>query len=141
MSDTNNIKDISPKDAWALLSSDDKAVLVDVRTRAEWAYVGMPDLSGIGKQVVTIEWKLLNGALNEEFISQLSSVVPQGEASVLLMLCRSGVRSLAAGVEARKAGYAEVFNVADGFEGQHNSQGQRKSVSGWCFDGLPWKQE
>ena len=112
---------------------------MDVRTRAEWAYVGVPDLSSIGKQVVTIEWKLLNGALNEEFISQLSSAVPQD--SVLLMLCRSGVRSLAAGVEAKQAGYAEVFNVADGFEGQHNPQGQRKSTSGWCFEGLPWKQD
>jgi len=88
--------DISPRQAWDMLKSDPKAVLVDVRTPPEWAYVGQPDLATVGKQPINLQWQVFPAMnVNPDFAKTLKA---QGIApdSKLLFLCRSGVRSLAA---------------------------------------------
>jgi len=131
--------DVTPQDAYAALQSDERAVLVDVRTRAEWQFVGVPDLSSLGRPVVTIEWTTYpEGARNAGFVEQLQFAGVQ-KGTPVYFLCRSGVRSVAAAQEATAGGLGPAFNVLDGFEGPHDEQGHR-SVAGWKVAGLPWTQ-
>ena len=131
--------DVTPQDAYAALAADEDAVLVDVRTTAEWSYVGLPDLSGIGKRVVCVEWQRFpDGAVNGDFVDQLQDVgLPDG--APIYFLCRSGVRSVAAAEAATAAGLGPAYNVLDGFEGPHDDQGHR-SVAGWKNSDIPWRQ-
>jgi rhodanese-related sulfurtransferase len=131
--------DVSPQDAYAALAADDEAVLVDVRTSAEWSYVGLPDLTAIGKRVICVEWQRFpDGAVNGDFLEQLQDAgLPDG--APIYFLCRSGVRSAAAADAATAAGLGPAYNVLDGFEGPHDEHGHR-TVSGWKNAGLPWRQ-
>lgn len=131
--------DVSPAEAFAALEADERAVLVDVRTRAEWGYVGLPDLSGIGRTVVPVEWQRYpDGTVNEHFLDELRQAgVTVGRP--VYFLCRSGVRSAAAAEVATAAGLGPAYNVVDGFEGPVDGQGHR-SVAGWKVAGLPWRQ-
>ncbi len=130
--------DLSPQDTWEALASDPEAVLVDVRTQAEWAFVGVPDLTSIDKQMVPIEWSSFpSGTLNDTFLQQLQEVVPQD--SSVYFLCRSGGRSAAAAEAATAAGWARAYNILDGFEGPVDEHGHR-AVAGWKQAGLPWRQ-
>lgn len=132
--------DLDPAVSYQLLSDDPAAVLVDVRTRAEWSYVGGPDLSTLGKPVVQIEWVSFPlGARNEAFLDELSAAGVSPEAPVLF-LCRSGVRSVAAAEAATAAGYARAYNILQGFEGNPDGAGHRGTSSGWKVAGLPWRQ-
>lgn len=133
--------DISPEDAWELLQKDPKAVLVDVRTHAEWAYVGLPDVSGLGKDLLMISWVLFpNGEINLEFTDDLEDQVPDKDATILF-LCRSGVRSIAAAKAATEAGFTKSYNVLEGFEGDKDAASHRATVGGWKVKGLPWVQK
>ncbi|WP_431281183.1 rhodanese-like domain-containing protein [Humitalea sp. 24SJ18S-53] len=134
------VPDVSPAAAWAALKSDPDAVLVDVRTDAEWTFVGVPDLSEAGKQPVLIPWQVypsmqVNGAFAEHL--RRSGVTP---LSKVFYLCRSGARSLAAAQAAQAAGFPNAANVADGFEGPPDAQGHRGATAGWKAGGLPWRQ-
>src|SRR6476620_2928246 len=109
--------DVTPEQAWAALRDEPAAVLVDVRTRAEWSYVGLPDLAPIGKEVVLVEWQSYpDGRVNEGFVDELAAAGVGKEQSVYF-LCRSGVRSVSAAKAATAAGWAESRNVLEGFEG------------------------
>lgn len=131
--------DVTPRQTYAALQADPAAVLVDVRTTAEWSYVGLPDLSDLGKQVVTIEWQRYpDGQVNDDFVAQLVAGGVTAPAP-LFFLCRSGVRSRAAAQAVTAAGLGPAYNVTDGFEGPHDGAGHR-SVAGWKADGLPWRQ-
>ncbi|TQM62850.1 rhodanese-like domain-containing protein [Humibacillus xanthopallidus] len=131
--------DVTPAEAWEALSADPAAVLVDVRTVAEWSYVGLPDVRGLGKDVVRIEWQTFpSGAVNADFVAQLEAAGVDRTASVYF-LCRSGVRSVAAAEAATAAGWSRSFNVLEGFEGPHDAEHHR-TVSGWKVAGLPWVQ-
>ncbi len=131
--------DVTPQAAYDALQSDERAVLVDVRTKAEWQFVGVPDLSGLGHRVVTVEWTTYpEGARNPGFVEQLQAAGVQ-EGTPVYFLCRSGVRSVAAADEATAHGLGPAFNVLDGFEGPHDEQGHR-AVAGWKVAGLPWRQ-
>jgi rhodanese-related sulfurtransferase len=131
--------DVTPKDAYAALAADERAVLVDVRTVAEWNYVGVPDLSELGRGVVGIEWQRFpDGSVNDAFVDDLRQA-GVGEGTPVYFLCRSGVRSRAAAEAATAAGLGPAYNVSDGFEGPHDEQGHR-AVAGWKNDGLPWRQ-
>ena len=133
--------DVSPKDAWRMLSEDRSAVLVDVRTTAEWSYVGLPDLSGIGKRPVLVEWQVFPAMqVNADFVAQLAAQGVSGAAPVLF-LCRSGVRSKAAAQALTQAGGKACYNVSDGFEGPLDGDGHRGTVAGWKRSGLPWLQK
>ncbi len=123
--------DISPQLAAHWVSAGD-AVLVDVRSDAEREWVGY--VPG----AVPVAWKQWPGmALNEGFEAGLRAAVPAGQKVVLL--CRSGVRSIAAARRATELGI-EAYNILEGFEGNPDAQGQRGRTGGWRFHGLPWKQ-
>lgn len=132
--------DITPEQAWKLLSDNRQAVLVDVRTDAEWRFVGVPDLSSLGRSVVYIEWNRVDGRRNDNFLAELSErVPPDDDERPVIFLCRSGNRSIGAAEAATEAGIAPSYNVLDGFEGHLDDAGHRGGT-GWRAIGLPWKQ-
>lgn len=132
--------DISPKQAWEGLAADHDAQLVDVRTTAEWAYVGTPDLSDLGREVVAVEWKKFPSmTVNDRFVDEVREA-GVSEGSPIYFLCRSGVRSRDAAIAMTEHGFGPCFNIASGFEGDHDDKGHRGRVGGWKVDGLPWRQ-
>jgi len=123
--------DVSPQLAFEWWQRGD-AVLVDVRTDAERAWVGQ--IPG----AVPLEWKRWPGmALNDSFDEGLKAAIPAGKKA--LMLCRSGVRSIAAAQRATELGL-EAYNILEGFEGDPDENGHRGKRGGWRFHGLPWRQ-
>jgi len=131
--------DVNPSDAFVALQADAAAVLVDVRTSAEWNYVGLPDLTQIGRRVVLLEWQHFpDGTLNGSFVEQLREAGVD-EGVPIYFLCRSGARSAASAKAATAAGLGPAYNVSDGFEGQLDPDGHR-TLSGWKAAGLPWRQ-
>jgi rhodanese-related sulfurtransferase len=132
--------DITPQQAWKLLSDNPEAVLVDCRTDSEWRFVGVPDLTSLQRDVVFIEWSRSDGTHNDGFVDELKSagVGPHAERPVIF-LCRSGNRSIGAAEAATGAGIAPAYNVLDGFEGDLDAQRHRGST-GWKAVGLPWRQ-
>lgn len=134
------VPDISPHATWEALAQDAGAVLVDVRTDAEWNFVGLPELSDIGKQVVLIPWQVYPSMqVNGHFTDHLKKA-GLGPENKVYFICRSGARSLAAAQAAQAAGFPHAFNVADGFEGPPDGEGHRGQVAGWKAEGLPWRQ-
>jgi rhodanese-related sulfurtransferase len=132
--------DVTAATAWKILSESKDAVLVDVRTRAEWNYVGLPELASIGKKPALLEWQVFPSMQqNPEFVATLGQAIAD-KAVPLLFLCRSGARSAAAAKAMTAAGYSTCLNVADGFEGPLDAQGKRGSAAGWKATGLPWRQ-
>jgi rhodanese-related sulfurtransferase len=138
------VGDVEVLEVWNRLEADSGALLIDVRTQAEWAFVGLPDLSAVGKQLIAIEWHKFPGKqLNPFFADQLSSELDKlgaGAHTDLFFLCRSGSRSLAAAQAMAAAGYRACHNVAGGFEGPPDGQRHRGSIAGWKAAGLPWRQ-
>lgn len=133
--------DISPDTAWEILNDDPRAILVDVRTDAEWKYVGLPDLSGIGKQPLLVSWKIFpDMRANESFVGQVTDSGVGAEDAVVL-LCRSGQRSAAAAQALTEAGFRRCYNISEGFEGDKDEAGRRGSLGGWKARGLPWVQD
>jgi rhodanese-related sulfurtransferase len=131
--------DVDPAKAYAELQAEADAVLVDVRTSAEWSYVGLPDLAQVGKAVIFLEWQHFpDGTLNGSFVEQLRQE-GVAEGVPIYFLCRSGARSGAAAAAATAAGLGPAYNVADGFEGPLGRDGHR-DVAGWKAAGLPWRQ-
>ncbi|MDT8343902.1 MAG: rhodanese-like domain-containing protein [Thermohalobaculum sp.] len=140
---------VDPDDAWQVLAADPDAQLIDVRTRAEWTFVGLPDLAPLGRQVWPIEWLTFPAmAPNPNFLDAVAEAVGRnggGMPSRLLFICRSGARSLAAARAVAEAfgpqsGLARCTNVAEGFEGDIDPAGHRAQVNGWKRRGLPWRQ-
>jgi len=133
--------DLSATDAWALLQSDPAAQLVDVRTMAEWSFVGLPDLAGIGRQVHCVEWQSYPSmAQNPSFVAQAGAAIGSRKDAPVLLLCRSGGRSRAAAMAMTAAGYEQAYNVAGGFEGDLDKNSHRGGANGWKAAGLPWRQ-
>ena len=132
--------DVTPATAWKILQENKGAVLVDVRTRAEWSYVGLPDLESVAKKPALLEWQVFPSMQpNPDFVTTLSGAVAD-KTTPLLFLCRSGVRSAAAAKAMTAAGYGTCLNVVEGFEGPLDAQGKRGSAGGWKAAGLPWRQ-
>jgi rhodanese-related sulfurtransferase len=132
--------DVAPATAWKILSDRADAILVDVRTRPEWNYVGLPDLGALSKKPTLLEWQVFPGMQsNPDFVSVLAGAVADKDAP-LLFLCRSGARSAAAAKAMTAAGYSTCLNVADGFEGPLDAQARRGAAAGWKAAGLPWRQ-
>ena len=132
--------DVAPAVAWRILSEHENAVLIDVRTRPEWNFVGLPDLTTLDKKPALVEWQIFPSMQpNPEFVAALSSALTDKSAP-LLFLCRSGARSAAAAKAMTAAGYSTCLNVADGFEGPLDAQAKRGATGGWKAAGLPWRQ-
>jgi len=132
------VEDVMPQQVWEALRTDARARLVDVRTDMEWRTVGVPELAETGREPALISWQVFPSMqVNEGFVDDLraAGLTPEHK---LYFLCRSGVRSLAAGRAAEEAGFAHAFNIKDGFEGPPDESGQRGTLAGWQADGLPW---
>jgi rhodanese-related sulfurtransferase len=123
-----------------LLRDDPSAVLVDVRTAAEWQFVGVPDITPLGRKAVLVEWVgYPSGAPNPNFLSQLAAA-GVGPEQPIVFLCRSGHRSIGAAEAATAAGLGPSYNVLDGFEGGLDPEKHRGAV-GWRAEGFPWRQQ
>ena len=132
--------DISVADGWKRLAEDRRALLVDVRSEAEWAFVGQPDRSSLCKAPLAIAWQHFPGmALNPSFVAEVSAAAPERDRP-LLFLCRSGARSRAAAIALAACGYAHCYNLTGGFEGDLDQAGHRGHLAGWKVAGLPWSQ-
>jgi rhodanese-related sulfurtransferase len=124
---------VTPAAAWELMEQQ-AAVLVDVRTAEERKFVGyvpgslhLPWLIGTAMQT------------NPRFVRELEAKMPKN--AVVLLLCRSGARSVAAATAAKRAGFQHVYNILEGFEGEIDQDGHRGSRNGWRFRGLHWVQD
>lgn len=128
------IENLNPQQAWELLQQNTDAVLVDVRTKIEHAFVGHPP------GAVHIAWKeATDWQVNPTFVAEVEKILPDKNAPVLL-LCRSGQRSLDAAKALEAAGFSWLVNIVDGFEGPLDHQHHRGNLGGWRFSGLPWEQ-
>lgn len=138
------ITNVSVGEVWTQLKTDKDAQLVDVRTRAEWSFVGLPDLSELGKRVLTVEWQTYpEGSIDPGFLERLSGElgsVNTEKTAQLFFICRSGARSLMAAQAMAQIWNGRCWNVADGFEGPLNASRHRGGVAGWKAEGLPWVQ-
>lgn len=124
---------VSPLEAWQLFSQGD-AQLVDVRSAEELKFVGQVPGS------LHVPWAQGTALTrNPRFVRELENKV--GKDAVILLLCRSGKRSVLAAEAATKAGFRHAFNVLEGFEGEHDARLQRGHADGWRFYGLPWTQD
>ncbi len=137
----NYAGDLSAQEAWELMKADPRAVLVDVRTKPEWNFVGLPDLSELKRDVHLIEWQSFpTMEVNPSFAAAVGQSVTADKDAPLLFLCRSGARSKSAAIALTGAGYRRAYNVAGGFEGDLNEERHRGTKNGWKASGLPWKQ-
>ncbi|MGH6735607.1 MAG: rhodanese-like domain-containing protein [Methyloceanibacter sp.] len=121
-----------------------RSQLVDVRTRAEWTYVGIPDLGPVGKRAVLVEWQTFpDQSVDPRFADRLANELKALGVQLdddLFFICRSGSRSLAAAKAMADVGYRACHNVSEGFEGPLDDERHRGSVKGWKAIGLPWQQ-
>jgi rhodanese-related sulfurtransferase len=141
-----SVGEVLPDEAWAGLKASLDSVLVDVRTRPEWGFVGIPDLSDLGRSVILAEWRRFpDMSVNPEFSAALMKEFGDTLPSRLYFICRSGARSMeaatamAAELGSRGLG-VECVNVAEGFEGDLDGKKHRGTVNGWKARGLPWRQ-
>ena len=132
---------LTPHEAWEMLLDNPAAVLVDVRTEAEWRFVGVPDTSETGREPVFVEWvNYPEGAHNEHFLEQLAEAgIGHDTGAPVIFLCRTGQRSIGAAIAATGAGMGPAYNILDGFEGGPDEEGHR-AVQGWKASALPWRQ-
>jgi rhodanese-related sulfurtransferase len=132
---------------WDRLKADSTAQLIDVRTRAEWTYVGVPDLAEVGRQPLLIEWQSYpDNRPDPNFAASLDAELTANgiaKTTKLYFICRSGARSLSAARAMAALGYSHCHNVTDGFEGPLSAESGRRhrgELGGWKFANLPWIQ-
>ena len=135
-----NIQNIFSKECFENLSNEKDAYLIDVRTQAEWQFVGVPDLSLITKEVIFVTWQIypkMNE--NKNFEKQILDIGIK-KNNQLYLICRSGQRSYNAAKLLFDNGFINCFNLSDGFEGDLNQHKKRSLINGWKYNNLPWKQ-
>lgn len=126
-----------PKEAYTYLQLNPEAKLVDVRSQAEWDWVGRPIAPH--DNLIFTEWNRYPGNVaNPDFLPTLQQHTDPH--TPLLFICRSGARSHNAAIRATQAGYNYCFNVLEGFEGDKDTQNHRGNINGWRKAGLPWLQ-
>ena len=136
----DNIKNISSQECFEKLSIEVNSQLIDVRTKPEWIYVGVPDLSSINKKVIFVSWQVYPKMGTNQFFENQILESNIKKDNNLYFICRSGNRSNNAAEFLASRGFSNCFNVIDGFEGKLNHERQRASIDGWQFNKLPWKQ-
>lgn len=145
-SGTSIVDELTPQESYALLTELPSSALVDVRTRAEWSFVGVPDISELDRPFWPIEWVSFPAMQpTPDFVDQLIDQAGGTLPERLFFICRSGARSLAAAhaVAGTMQGMGKSLhctNVAEGFEGDLDAKGHRGSRNGWKAHGLPWRQ-
>jgi rhodanese-related sulfurtransferase len=136
------VKPLTSEQAWQLVQDDPRAVLIDVRSNMEFLFIGHP------KGAINIPWiDEPDWKINPHFAVEVRKVILGGIAchddagcAPVVLICRSGKRSLDAGEVLLKDGFTEVYNVVDGFEGELDEEHHRSTLGGWRFHGLPWEQ-
>jgi rhodanese-related sulfurtransferase len=140
------VGEVTPTEAWRILSETGDARLIDVRSRAEWGFVGVPDIGELGQRPVFIEWAIYpDMSVNTAFVAAVEQALGPDISGPLLFLCRSGSRSLRAAHAvaehfAVKGKPVTCINVAEGFEGDVDASGHRGNHNGWKARGLAWRQ-
>jgi len=128
--------DVNPEIAFEALTSKPGSVLIDVRTSAEWAFVGVPAV----ERLLTVSWQVFPAMqVNGNFVQSVREA-GIGEDADIYCICRSGARSAAAATALTQAGFANCYNVAEGFEGDLDGERHRGRKNGWKARGLPWMQ-
>lgn len=146
MTKVRHVETANPVEAWARLSEDPTAQLVDVRTRPEWTFVGVPSLQEIGRETVLSEWRQYpNMTIDSAFAGRLLDGLAAASPKQILFICRSGARSAeaamaVAGEAAARGLDIAMVNVAEGFEGDLDANRRRGAMNGWKARGLPWQQ-
>mgnify|MGYP001291285553 FL=1 len=140
LSKKDNIKNISSRECFEKLSIEVNSQLIDVRTKPEWIYVGVPDLSSINKKVIFVSWQVYPEMGTNKFFENQILESNIKKDNNLYFICRSGNRSNNAAEFLTSRDFSNCFNVIDGFEGKQNHKRQRASIDGWQFNNLPWKQ-
>jgi rhodanese-related sulfurtransferase len=142
----SKVSECGPEAAFADLSANRDTLLIDVRTRPEWSFVGVPDLQTAAAGMILAEWREFPGmAVNARFTESLLSDLGPEIPKRMYFICRSGARSMDAARNVAEALNSrglkvECINVAEGFEGDLNQDGHRGQRNGWKMRGLPWRQ-
>jgi len=140
------VSELLPTETWDTLKNDQASVLIDVRTKAEWGFVGCPDLSKLGNKMHCIEWaQYPEMSVNPRFVEAVQEALDGATPSKIFFICRSGARSLRAAEAVSNAMIeagqdCDCINVAEGFEGDLNPEKHRGGLNGWKARGLPWRQ-
>lgn len=140
------VSELLPHETWDALSKTPEAVLIDVRTAAEWGFVGCPDLSELGNAMHCIEWaQYPEMSVNSRFVEAVKEAFGGECPPAAYFICRSGARSLRAAQAVAQAlsdegQKCDCINVAEGFEGDLSEQNHRGGLNGWKARGLPWRQ-
>ena len=140
------VGNVLPADAWTILSEDRSSQLIDVRTTAEWGFVGVPDLSGLGRDPLFVEWAAFpDMSANPRFVAEVHDALSGQWPETLMFICRSGVRSRYAAEAVAEAlvptgASTRCINVAEGFEGDLDLDNHRGRLNGWKARGLAWRQ-
>ena len=139
--------DLAPREAWDMLAREKNAVLIDVRSRAEWTFVGVASLASLGKAPLYVSWQNYTTSAdgraqmvpNPHFAAAIASAVEKEAPAIFL--CRSGGRSKSAAIAMTSNGFTRAYNLAGGFEGDRDAVGHRGQSGGWKAAGLAWTQE
>ena len=130
------VAEVTPKQAWKMLQDNPDTILLDVRSKVEFDYVGHPiDAVNIPIQEAP-DWQT-DPAFAEKVIEQIGEA---SKDSTVLTLCRSGKRSMLAATLLEEQGYKDTVNIAEGFEGDPDENCHRGNLNGWRFHNLPWEQ-
>ncbi|HKB59394.1 MAG TPA: rhodanese-like domain-containing protein [Gallionellaceae bacterium] len=127
------MKHLTPREAYEFLRATPDAVFVDVRSDLEHMFVGHPEGSMLIPWIDGPDWEI-----NPDFVPQVKRAASANRPVVLI--CRSGKRSMDAGAALEQAGLTDVYNVLHGFEGDLDESHHRNSINGWRYEGLPWAQ-
>jgi rhodanese-related sulfurtransferase len=139
---TGEVKTVTPVEAWDMMKGNQRVVMIDVRSSMEYLFVGH------ARGSVHVPWiDAPSWTVNPNFVTEVRKVMLGGigigehtDDAPVLLICRSGKRSLEAGKLLMKNGFTGVYNVAEGFEGELDEQHQRSTLGGWRYHGLPWEQ-
>ena len=135
-----NVQDVTSVECFRKLSKISNSYLIDVRTKPEWEFTGVPDLSSLNKKTIFIAWnEYPEMNINKYFINQIAGENIEKIDNIFL-ICRSGRRSFQAAKYLTSLGYNHSYNVSDGFEGDKNKLNQRSTINGWKYNQLPWQQ-
>ena len=138
----SEVRHLTPQQAWEMVQQNPRALLIDVRSNMEFLFVGHPKGAVHIPWIDEPEWEV-----NPHFVRQIRELLLGGiicdegdGCAPVILICRSGKRSVEAGNALLEAGFRDVYNVLEGFEGELDEQHHRSSMGGWRHDGLPWEQ-
>ena len=138
---SEELKSISPPDAWKLVQEDTRSLLVDIRSSMEYLFVGHPEGAVHVPWIDEPDWVVNPNFVTDVRKLMLGGVVEADEGSApVILICRSGKRSREAGELLLKEGITNVYNIDEGFEGELDEDHHRSTLGGWRYHKLPWQQ-